>query len=89
MGVADYLVIGGVLATFLGVAAMGHRRIREQVATIRSLRREVDLLIEVLDERALTLQGRCDCGYLHNVRGARKRLVTMRATLAREEGAWE
>lgn len=84
-----YVMIFGVAGSIAGLAVLGHHRIRRQLELIRATRRDVEQLMQVLDERARTLEGRCQCGYLHNVRGAGKRLRTMSAQLGREEATWE
>lgn len=88
MSIVEAAVIAGAVAAILLLTLLGHIRIKRQLAMIRATRREVETLMSVLDERAETLQARCNCGFLHNVRGARRRLADTRTALEREEGAW-
>jgi hypothetical protein len=87
--VVQWAIIGAACAAIFGLSVLGHRRIVRQRVLLRELRAETEQVLVVLDQQALTLQDRCTCGYLHSVRGARKRLLDTRSALEREEARWE
>lgn len=85
----QWTLIAVVLFAIIGLAVLGHKGIVRQRALLRDARRETDQVLSVLEQQALTLQGRCTCGYVHSLRGAHKRLVNTRNALEREEARWE
>lgn len=85
----QWLIIGAVLLAILALSVLGHKQIMRQRTFLREARTETEQVLAVLDQQALTLQGRCTCGFLHSVRGAQKRLGNTRTALEREEARWE